>query len=139
MCAFWNVGFYEVQFIIYCMLHCTLQQCFSRGVFLRVLRPALTVLHPARIPCALPDVHSALSELKKKVSFFTNNYIYIYILYNLCFCVLRQLMNCEVLADLCPMPMFSSIAHKIVPICRFVCVLDRARILVIHLVVRVIN
>ena len=68
----------------------TQKSVFQLGIFLRVLRAALTVLRPARTP-----LHSALLELKTK-------FIFYFFTYNLCFCVFRQLMNCTVLADLCP-------------------------------------
>ena len=81
---------------------------FQLDIFLRALRPALTVLRPARL-------YSALPEFKKKKK-------------NCCFCVFRQ--GCK---NACRfVPMFSSIAHKIVLRARFVHVLDCDRILVIR-------
>ena len=78
------------------------------GIFLRVLRPA-------ELPCALPDLDSALPELKKKKK-ITFPF--------LCFQAADELYNaCRFV------PMFSSIAHKIVPRSCFVRVLDCARIL----------
>ena len=87
---------------------------FKLGIFLRALRPArTTVLRPARL-------YSALSKLKKYI------YIYFFTKCNCCFCVFRQ--GCK---NVCRfVPMFSSIAHKIVPRSRFVHVLDCDRILV---------
>ena len=84
---------------------------FQLDIFLKALRTAHNVLRPARL-------YSALPEFKKKCKIC-------------CFCVSRQ--GCK---NACKMlrvvPMFSSIAHKIVPRPRFVHVLDCDRILVIR-------
>ena len=82
---------------------------FQLGIFLRALRPARTVLRPARLYSALPDIFF----------FFTKC--------NCCFCVFRQRCKiaCKMLADLCPC------FHRS-PRPRFVHVLHCDQILVIH-------
>ena len=64
---------------------------FQLGIFLRVLRPARTVLRPARLCSYLP-------EFKKKKMY------YLFTKCNCCFCVFRQGCKnaCKMLADLCP-------------------------------------
>ena len=64
---------------------------FQLGIFLRVLHPAHTVLRPARL-------YSALPELKKKKKHF------LFTKCNCCFCVFRQGCKnaCKMLADSCP-------------------------------------
>ena len=92
---------------------------FQLGIFLRALRPARTVLRPARL-------YSVLPEFKKKK--INNFFLFCNTNCNCCFCVFRQ--GCK---NACRfVPMFSSIAHKIVPRPRFVHVLDCDRILVIR-------
>ena len=50
--------------IVECRTVSALQLC----MFPRALRPAFTVLRPhSELPCALPDLHSALPELGKKI------------------------------------------------------------------------
>ena len=91
---------------------------FQLGIFLRALHPAHTALRPARS-------HSALPEFKKKKKLFE---VFFFTKCNCCFCVFRH--GCK---NACRfVPMFSSIAHKIVSRPRFVHALDCDRILVIR-------
>ena len=84
---------------------------FQLGIFPRALRPARTVLRPARFNRAIPNYY------KKKFIFVQNVLLF--------FCFQRA--GVKMLADLCP-----CFAHKIVPIPRFVRVLNCDRILVVN-------
>ena len=96
------VHVYILDYVIY--NHCTV---FQLGIFLRALRPARTGLLRARLSSAqCPN----------------------YLLF-LCF----QTADVKMLVTACRfVPMFSSIAHKIVPRPRFIRVLDCDKILVVH-------
>ena len=93
---------------------------FQLGIFLRALRPARTGLRPARFTSALPELY-----------FFVNYNFFVFHLQNVIAAVFSD-SRCRNACACRFVPMFSSIAYKIVPRPRFVRVLDCDRILVVH-------
>ena len=75
---------------IFCQTHTLLSHHMSTPIFCQT-HTDFSIIPSVLIGTQLPLLSRALPEFKKKIT-----------LYNLCFCVFRQLMNCTMLADLCP-------------------------------------